>query len=325
MISARSRLLGAACLATALLVSACATESPGSLDSASSELPLPPQATWAMTGLPDPEGKADAPVLTVKIDNTSAARPQSGVERADLVVQEPVEGGATRLAAFYQSTSPKRVGPVRSVRTSDVGLVLPVRATLVASGGAQVVLRTMAAANVTVVDESNPNLTRDTSRPAPYNVYASLAGLQSEGIGKPPKQPYLDFGAITAPDGGKARSVSVRSSSLATEDWSFDKKAQTWNRESGNFAANNLIMLQVELADAGYQDPAGNPVPEVVTSGKGKGWLATGGNVRKIRWSKSALDASFALTTRDGAPIQVPPGKSWISLLPQDTSQVSYR
>ena len=323
MLSPRSSLLAAACVAGALILTACSSDSTGPLEPASSEIPLPPEATWAMTGLPDPAGQARSPVLTVKIDNTQAAQPQSGVDRADLVIQEPVEGGATRLAAFYESSSPKRVGPVRSIRTSDVGLVKPVRATLVASGGAQIALRRMAAANVEVVDESNPNLTRDSGRPAPYNVYADLAGLRAESIGKPPQQPYLDFGTLNAPAGDKARSVTVRSSNLSTESWSYGKKAQTWNRAAGDFAAKNLIMLQVELADAGYQDPAGNPVPEVVTSGKGKGWLASGDNVRKIRWSKADPQAPFALTTRAGDPIQLPPGKSWISLLPVATSSVN--
>ena len=56
------------------------------------------------------------PAVTVKIDNTPAGQPQSGVDQADVVYEEVVEGGITRLAAIFNSHAPDRVGPVRSVR-----------------------------------------------------------------------------------------------------------------------------------------------------------------------------------------------------------------
>ena len=63
-------------------------------------------------------------------------RPQVGLSDADLVTEELVEGGITRLAVSYYQTIPENVGPVRSMRATDIGIVQPLKATLVASGGA---------------------------------------------------------------------------------------------------------------------------------------------------------------------------------------------
>jgi len=74
-------------------------------------------STWPMTGLPvtgDETAEQSYPVLVTKLDNTSSSAPQMGLGGADLVVEELVEGGLTRLAAFYYSQLPTRVGPVRS-------------------------------------------------------------------------------------------------------------------------------------------------------------------------------------------------------------------
>ena len=65
----------------------------------------------------------ERPALAVKIDNVTRAHPQSGVNVADVVYEEIVEGGVTRLVALFQSSSADMVGPVRSARTSDPPLL----------------------------------------------------------------------------------------------------------------------------------------------------------------------------------------------------------
>ena len=87
-------------------------------------------ATWPLTGLPvtgDEDAAKTYPVLVTKIDNTYASAPQLGLGKADMVVEELVEGGLTRLAAFFYSQLPTKVGPVRSMRASDIGIVSPVK------------------------------------------------------------------------------------------------------------------------------------------------------------------------------------------------------
>src|SRR5215472_11474915 len=83
---------------------------------------------WPLTGLKVPSNKTaslDHPVLVTKMDNTVSSKPQVGLSKADMVVEELVEGGLTRLAAFYYSQIPDNVGPIRSMRASDIDVVSP--------------------------------------------------------------------------------------------------------------------------------------------------------------------------------------------------------
>ncbi|MDQ1503793.1 MAG: hypothetical protein QOD57_1520, partial [Actinomycetota bacterium] len=78
-----------------------------------------------LTGLPaDPAVPARA-ALVVKIDNAPKARPQIGINQADLVIEEKVEDGVTRFFTIFQSQVSDPVGPVRSARTTDIALVTP--------------------------------------------------------------------------------------------------------------------------------------------------------------------------------------------------------
>lgn len=284
--------------------------------------------TWAMTGLDIPEGQSLQPILTAKVDNTAGGRPQKGVNDADLVVQEFVEGGATRVAAFFESNSPQVVGPIRSIRTSDVGVVQPVEAVLVASGGAPEALEVMKKAGVKTHLEGSAGFKRDPNRPAPYNLYVNLEKVrESIGDGAPPKS-YLEFGKYDAPSGDSISTLGITFSPETTEQWAYDSKSDAWVRgdrgDGGTFSAKNLLMIQVEHHDAGYKDPAGNYVPAIVTTGSGAGWLAVGQQIQPIKWSKESETAIWELTTESGSQIELPPGKSWISLLPKKTGKVDH-
>ncbi|HEX6569569.1 MAG TPA: DUF3048 domain-containing protein, partial [Acidimicrobiales bacterium] len=127
-----------------------------------------------MTG--DFQGRLDRPALFVKIDNVERARPQAGLDQADIVFEERVEGNLTRLAAVFHSTDAAVVGPVRSVRTTDLELVpLFGRVLFAASGGNRGVLPQLHAADVVDVgaNVSPEGFYRDHGRPAPHNLFTS--------------------------------------------------------------------------------------------------------------------------------------------------------
>src|SRR5690625_2391460 len=83
-----------------------------------------PEPTWPLTGMPA-DDEAEHPAVAVKVENTVMARPQTGLEYADIVWEEMVEGGITRFNAVYHSQQPEVVGPIRSLRPMDVGISLP--------------------------------------------------------------------------------------------------------------------------------------------------------------------------------------------------------
>jgi hypothetical protein len=283
-----------------------------------------PERVRPLTGLPAAEGVPNRPVLVVKVDNTTRSRPQSGLSSADLVVEELVEGGLTRLAVMFHSSLPPAVVPVRSVRTTDIGIVAPTGGVLVGSGGARRVLADIAAAGIEVVTEGDPGISRDRSRRAPYNVVLDPgAALEAFDGMAAPAAPYLPWAGsdAAAPEGTSAATVGVRFSPAQTTRWQWADGH--WLRADDPAAANdefrpvNLLVLRVTTRDAGYLDPAGNPVPETVLDGSGDALLLTGGQVVNGRWSKSGLAAPVQLHDVTGAALAVPPGRTWIALVPE--------
>lgn len=283
--------------------------------------------TWPLTGLPAPDGVAGFPALTVKVDNSAAAQPQVGLSDADIVVEELIEGGMTRLAAIYHSTLSEEVVPVRSIRTSDIGIVRPTGGALVASGGAQRVLEMMDEAGVPVVGEGAAGFSRDAGRPAPYNVVVDLERTLADvpDLG-PPEEPYLPWAEPggTAPGGEPVTEAAVSFSGAHTTDWELTDGS--WTRQPGpaapgeEFTAANVLVLHVRTRDAGYTDPAGNFVPEIVLDDSGAALLLAGGTAVEAEWSKDQLSTPLELTDTAGEPLAVPAGRTWIELVPEDGS-----
>jgi len=85
-----------------------------------------PPPACPLTGEPAPHGAVpDRPALAIKVENAPEARPQSGMDKADVVYEEVVEGGVVRFMAVFQSQDAAEVGPVRSVRPVDPDIVSP--------------------------------------------------------------------------------------------------------------------------------------------------------------------------------------------------------
>ena len=117
---------------------------------------LPRYPTAPLTGMPDPTGlSVKRPALTVKIENTPQALPQWGIDQADVVYEEIVNGGITRLAAIFNSHAPAKVGPVRSVRPTDTQVVWPLGGIFAYSGGAPYAVASISTAPVKLIDESS--------------------------------------------------------------------------------------------------------------------------------------------------------------------------
>lgn len=304
-----------------LLVACSTTDSPAAPAASPPEVP-PEPLTYAMTGLDAPLSWKPRPVVVVKIDNTLAGRPQVGVGQADMVIEEPVEGGLTRLAAFFESALPESVGPVRSIRASDVGLVSPVNPIVVASGGSPEALAAYEKADITLVDESSGKLVRDPSRAAPYNVFVDLTQVQREAKGKDPKAPYFDFGITKLPATASVKEVRLTFSPSHSETWEWNNKGW-WEQEGLTFRPVTLLVLNVRTVDTGLRDAAGTPIPEVITTGAGSGFMMMDGKARQILWKKRSPTAPYEFTTQAGLVISVPPGRTWLALMEKGPGQVT--
>jgi hypothetical protein len=281
---------------------------------------------WPLTGRPAKGVTPGHPVMVVKIDNTASSSPQIGLSRADLVTEELVEGGSTRLAVFFYQHVPKLVGPVRSMRATDIGIVKPAKAVLVASGGAPPTVRRIKGAGITTFTEGATGYERDNSRRAPYNLFMHLNHLAKKVKAKDTVENYLPFGSEKdLPQGQKASGLAATFSGGHTTNWRYQggkyTNLNTFAQSGDQFRPDNVLVLRVRVGDAGYKDPAGNPVPETKFTGTGKAMLFHGGRVVRGSWKKS-LDSTITLSTRAGE-LPVPAGHTWIELVPENGGNVT--
>ena len=318
----RRRALWALLVAAALAVTACddeAPRSPGSPDAQSTAAGLTLSGSWPLTGLAATGASPRHPVMVVKIDNSVSSSPQLGLSHADLVTEELVEGGSTRLAAFYYQHVPRRVGPVRSMRATDIGIVRPADAVLVAAGGAPPTVKRIRAAKIKTYGEGAPGFARDTSRIAPYNLFVDLSKLARTVKADRTPGSYLPWGSgKDLPKGQPARGLSAVFSGAHTTTWRFADgrytNLNTFAAKGDEFRPETVLVLRVRVGDAGYLDPAGNPVPETRFTGTGKALVFHDGRLVRGTWKKK-LDSPIRLSTGSG-DLRLPPGHVWIELVP---------
>jgi hypothetical protein len=277
-------------------------------------------AVWPLTGLPANTAAPKHPALAVKIPNTPEARPQVGMSRADLVYEELVEGGITRLGVVYYSKIPSQVGPVRSMRTSDISIVKPARAVVVGSGAAPPVLRALARSNVRFYTEGGPGYFRVGDRRAPYNLLVHLKHLAGAVKKYTAPTAYFQWGKdADFPGGRPASAISVHFSNYRTTQWKFQggKYVNTNSFASANdqYEPDTVIVVRVKEGVANYRDPAGNPVPVTLYRGKGKMLMFHGGQVVAGSWQKNGDDDIVRFSTAAG-PLPVPAGHVFLELLP---------
>lgn len=283
--------------------------------------PSPPPVS-PFTGLPTDLG---APVLVVKIDNAAAARPQRGLEQADLVYVEPVEGGLSRLLAVYQSRVPPVVGPVRSTRASDVELLANFgRPALAFSGAAASVGKLVAGAPLLDVSElERPgDYYRDRRRRMPHNLFGD-ANLLRQG-GSPPRDIGFRFGSLM-PGGRPVAETAVRYPAIsigvqwvpAESRWVVTMDGQALTSASGpRPGAATVVLQRVAVHDAGVRDAKGSPSPFAATVGSGEVVVLRDGQAFAGSWSRPAPDAITTFTLPDGSPLTFAPGPVWVVLVP---------
>jgi hypothetical protein len=289
----------------------------------------PPEAheTAPLTGLPV-EGPV-RPALVVKVDNVEAARPQTGLPAADVVVEAMVEGGLTRLSAVYSSTDPGEVGPVRSVRPTDLRFAaLLGRPALVFSGGAEPVLdlateAAEAGAVVLVSEASDPAaFSRRAGRQAPHNLYADTGELWAAASDAEVPVALFAFGPAAA-------STPVTSIGLpfpatrVTYEWDDDRGE--WGRSQDEtphvdesqpdrpVAFTNVVVLEVDYSPSVYDERS--PVADLRAGGEA--WVFRDGAVSRCRWSTDAAAVPrFDLRGDDGTVCRLEPGRTIIELSP---------
>ncbi len=330
----------AALSAATLALTACGSNATSNDDPGAAKRPSAKLVERSpLTGVKLTSGRPNNPVFVVKIENTFGGQPQYALNKADLVIEELVEGGLTRLAALYYSNLPTKVGHVRSIRATDIGIASPVNGQIVASGGSNGTYKRVKRAGIKVWSEDygSPGFSSDPAKVRPYNRLVNLRAVAAKAKNKPITHNYLPFrtkptaspsaGADAGTAAKTVKSATVRFSPSTTTRWAF--KNGTWRRvnshaaQGQDFHADTLLVLSARVVDAGYRDPAGNPVPETLFEGSGAAVILRGNTVVKGKWNKSADDQQITLTDSTGTSVQLDPGHVWIELIPRDGGSVN--
>jgi hypothetical protein len=286
----------------------------------------------------------DRPALAVKIENSVSARPQTGLNAADMVWEEVVEGGITRYVAVYHSDVPAEIGPVRSIRPMDAAIAAPLGGLFAFSGGQPPFVAAVRDAGLQVLshDAGAAGFYRIGTRSAPHNVYADPRVFLQQADVDHRAAPREQFGFATADEqptavaaGKPAAAVDLTLSFSSHPSWTWSRDGGAWLRaEDGaaaagadgrRLAATNVVVLRVDVVDTSYRDPAGNPVPETVLVGGGEALVASAGHTVVATWSKASLDAPVVLTGPLSSPVRLAPGTTWVELVPNGTGAVAVR
>jgi hypothetical protein len=335
----RTRFALAVLAAAATLATACGGGSHHKVEAA----PTTPSATptptptaapvlCPLTGAPVTAGQsAHRAALAVKIDNIDLARPQSGIDKADVVVEELVEGGLTRLFAVFQCDSASNLGPIRSARDTDANLLALLHGSVFGYSGANPAAMPPIRGHGDAVLISYDNLPsyfhRISSRPAPHNVYSDTKTILDAGVSRrknltAPK-PLFTYG--DAPASAPAATNATMSWPEASAGWRWN--GSSWLRtqngtpdvmaDGARVKADNVVIMQIQIGSTGIRDVAGNASPLDITVGSGKVWILRDGKMIVGTWKRPAIGSRLRFVDAAGTPISLHTGRTWIELLPR--------
>lgn len=339
-------LLAAACgqhkVAAQKKVAAAAPPSPSASPPAPSPSPSPaPPATCPLTGQVPAGGVVpNRPALAIKVENSPQSRPPYGLDSADVIFEEPVEGGITRFVVFYQCHDAARVEPVRSVRQADIYIVnLAGKSLFGNAGGSPPTLAALDAAvkagwTVNVGYDTGGGYHRDPNRAAPHNLYTSTAEIYGRPDAKigGTANPIFTYSASPAP-GGPGSLIHVDFSQYSDVYWHWVASAGAYQRYYGSTPANlanggiisaqNVVIQSVPVTMSWWiEDPSGSHQPVPTLLGTGAALVCRQGTCVTGTWWRPGEGLSQLTYYRDAAgnPIALAPGVTWVELVPSSVT-----
>ncbi|MGX1881538.1 DUF3048 domain-containing protein [Streptomyces sp. NPDC055287] len=280
--------------------------------------------TGESTPPPDDRVSSSTRVLGVKIDNVGAARPPTGLERADIVYLEQVEAGLSRILAVYSSVVPPVVGPVRSARETDLELLRQFnRPTLAYSGAQSKLMPLIEAAPLDALSPSDAPRAffRSGDRPAPHNLYLRPGNIPQPGSGTNAAEDIgMRFGP--APSGGRPTAERTVRYPAATFGFTWSPDQKRWlvemdgapARTAGGkrLAAATVVMQEVTVRPSDFGDRSGNRTPFTETVGSGSATVLRDGRAYDADWSRDDAKSRTAFTAPDGKRMTFASGQMWI-------------
>lgn len=295
----------------------------------STPTPSPPStatSAFPLTGVATDDARLDEPVLAAKIDNHPDAFPHVGLERADVVYEEVVESGMTRLVPLFHSDVPEVIGPVRSGRLLDVELLSSYRPVMAFAGARPEVMSALTASDdIGVVSDSGElPFFRGDERALPHNLFFDSAGVLEIGRTRNEVRPVtssLTFG--THPDGGTEQTaIDIAMTYWQTTGWRWDDEQEVYRRLTRGepyhvtgdeqVGAANVVVVLTQVSRL----RAGEAYMHTDLTGEGEALLLRDGRRYDVKWRKQDTEAPLEFVFADGSPVPFATGSTWIHLAP---------
>ena len=288
-----------------------------------------------VNGLPMPSGANNSIVIGIKNDNNVNARPQSGPQNADAVVEVLVEGGMTRFINIFFQSDTAYNGPIRSARPTDPTVLRPLGGVLVASGATGGLIPEIVDMGVPVITDRRPDYFRISSRKAPHNLYADTSKLKSTAIGRGYKktnnpQPLFPWGDPSLSNWSNNNYLTLTFSGYTSTTWTWNgsKYLRSYydaykNQKSDNVhywadQNGNTGQISTDTVIALFCEPYIHPLqlPSVKTVGEGRAIILHDGKLLDAKWKRGSNLDPFHIVDSNNNILYVPKGKVWISLVP---------
>lgn len=296
-------------------------------------------ANCPLTDTPPPGGVPNRPVLGIKVENAPAARPQTGLDKADIVYEEPVEGGVTRFLAIYQCQNAPRIEPVRSARVEDIDLLDQFPKPLFGNAGGsppteKALAAAVAAGQLVNIDYNGPGYSRDPARGNDeHSLYTSTSALYSRPDAKGGAVPSPIFPyAASPPAGGPGAEVDVNFSQYSDVTWKWNASANAYQRYyNGTTPSNesdgsimstpNLIVQEVAVTMSWWvEDSSGSHQPIATLTGTGNALVCRQGTCVNGTWSRPSASQPTEYLDSSGAQVALVPGQTWVELAPESVT-----
>jgi len=273
------------------------------------------------TGLP---GNGDYLPVIVSIDNISSARPQSGIQDADIVYELEAEGGIPRLLALFNDNMPEKVGPVRSSRLYFLDIVQEYSALFVHVGGPQSgvanVYPKFRSLGIQHIDADAKYMWRDHSRSAPHNCYTDVGKDREAFTSDPTPHTFLYSEKGLGEDAVSGLTLTVPYNNTDNKTiYTYDEKLGVYLRSMGTqeyIDANTGEQVQVKNVVVQFAShyKLDNKHINIDLIGSGEAWILTGGKCVKGTWERESADADTVFLDADGKKVALQPGNTWINI-----------
>ncbi|HWD24066.1 MAG TPA: DUF3048 domain-containing protein [Acidimicrobiales bacterium] len=295
-----------------------------------------------LTDVKAPTSVPNRPALAVKVGNEpNGARPQSGLNEADIVFDTPAEGFIMRYVMVFQCENAGAIGPDRSVRWVDWHILRQFQHPVIAyAGGIGYNLNIVAGLKWASADNLLGNAggagIRTTNRTPPDNLYTSTSALYalSPAFNKEWGAPNPIFSYSASPSSASTPLASMRI------NFSYDTDAiWTWNKGLGKWVhsysdgpdidtltgrpvvTDNVVVLVTKYRIGPYAEHIGGSGDfQSETLGTGSGYILRDGTMEKVTWARRFVTEPWTFTGPDHKVVSLAPGKTFVEIVPNSTA-----